>query len=1696
MVKSTTSSRRSVSPEHIGDGGSSKGTIGGGTETIGEGLIVHSRPPSPSTDTPGIDIVIVQGLDLIHLSATENNNDFEPSEWIQDYRDSLRLSRLTVFKYNALEVLDGNNTRTALHRKAVHLLRDLVKLREDEMTTEWSIIFVCHDIGGIIVKEALALASFEYQKWGNVFDYTRMLVFSDCPNGGSTTQDIQIKLSQLVFSSSKRASTMAPSILFSINQLAYAVQEIDGLFIDSKILFQSILITLFPGPPFLESSLGLNLEKSFFGEPYNGLNEYLGKVDIRLTLPNNQYLQLKRTLLSLSSPIEPLNTTPDILNSGLVELQTYKEWMGYRGSQVLHVYGTDGIHQAGIQIFHSLRSHERVESSHGMVLYFSFDNTDDRRSTMKDMLCTFLAQLICNAPKDLSSQIDAYFEQLDEEHGWSTLDLLQWYRAFLQHDVTGNVFCVVNHLDECSEDDQKSLLTLLSTLSESGKSAWKMAITTGKVSEPIFSLLSDWPSIDVDGIVLDDPAKELSRIDDDEGMCLLRLRPDIQFIGRSLDKEIHFASSLPPLARHIVVEQARVHKEWPQDLPIQTIMSGKHENDDSSKETPRVVEMFLDALLRRIPDQVFVQKLLTWLLYAVRPLTIWELATTMSLGSIDSEGEALIISEEFEVQSLKQKLEDWFVGIVEIKLNEVRFTDRRVRDIFMRRHQPDSPAFVWTGIQDSAQYDITKSCLEYLSLGSVQLEMERLYQGPETQPVHSDDRRSLCGYAILKWAMHYSRIQDSSASSKLLNAYLVSALSNSWIKGNWALSNPFTRSRSIPESSYSVLAGLGILGPVESNDSKEREMALVEAARYEELTSVSELLEPFDFPQSVLLDAIIAASHSGNERIMLQMLSKIPTLETSSMDDRIIYLLYRAAKLGLAEFVEQLLAKGCPPEPVGEVGIYRDKSPLIYAAWKGYTATVHAFIEHHANVEFRDKDGYTPLNLAAVSGSAATVKMLVQEGHAELESRNDGMTALYFSCHMSMHQTAAVLLELGADPDMGYSNETSYPRWSPLILAASEGYVECVRVLLEHDAEPNIPGPWGTDTPLRYAAIHGHAQICQLLVEHGADPNSPLIRPPILTEVILRYSGGSAVSTQQDMIELLIGLGADIDKEGSDGKTALITAVKNGELEIVRLLLKYNAAVNTKVFDNDDEYPGWTAMSFAADGGNVDIVRALADADADLNHKTFDRELAPLHLAISNDALRILLEYRKRIDIDQLTLSGDTPILRLQRTDVPNDNLKRLINAGASLNLQNNLGDTVLTIAAYDNNLDIACYLLKQQDIDTSIYSPSYGAALHQACRRGHTEMIELLVKNDADINQTLPIIFGTPLQTICGRWDHNGSSASMRHMEYLLSKGADINKVGRTLGTALHIACCACPPEVLSFLLSNGAKCDTEDAHSRRPIHFAAFRGIEHFKIILEAGADIKVRDGMKRTPLHWAVQRGREEVVRFILAELGKECIDEGDIDGWTPLCWAVRGTPSFTFIPDKSGSEDPDQIETIKVLLENDADKTRYGSIGDVEWRPLKIALYSGVHRDVVSLLSTPDARHKQRRSHGESWMGPDGDTRPADLKDGKICDSCLWAIHGLQYHCQVCDDYDLCHKCYARRDIIHSLDHTWREEGPEYPDASGSESGRDDSADESTEMSDSDSDSDASPHYSSDDDIGSEKRTNGVDDSGDHSDSDNS
>jgi len=87
------------------------------------------------------------------------------------------------------------------------------------------------------------------------------------------------------------------------------------------------------------------------------------------------------------------------------------------------------------------------------------------------------------------------------------------------------------------------------------------------------------------------------------------------------------------------------------------------------------------------------------------------------------------------------------------------------------------------------------------------------------------------------------------------------------------------------------------------------------------------------------------------------------------------------------------------------------------------------------------------------------------------------------------------ILHLGDRPDViewlvREGAEIEHPDasgWTPLIAAASRGYIETVRRLLQLGAEVNVSteteGQW---TPLRVAAEGGHQKVVDLLTAQGA----------------------------------------------------------------------------------------------------------------------------------------------------------------------------------------------------------------------------------------------------------------------------------------------------------------------------------------------------------------------------------------------------------------------------------------------------------------------------------------------------------------------------------------------------------------------------------------------------------------------------------
>ena len=112
---------------------------------------------------------------------------------------------------------------------------------------------------------------------------------------------------------------------------------------------------------------------------------------------------------------------------------------------------------------------------------------------------------------------------------------------------------------------------------------------------------------------------------------------------------------------------------------------------------------------------------------------------------------------------------------------------------------------------------------------------------------------------------------------------------------------------------------------------------------------------------------------------------------------------------------------------------------------------IRVLISEGANVNAKDKDGRTPLMLAAAKSSTPGIVALLLEKGAELEAR-------------------------------------STYGWTPLMIAARNSSPEIVQLLLEKGAEVNVRDTDGK-TPLMFAARNTNgksAEIKQLLINAGA----------------------------------------------------------------------------------------------------------------------------------------------------------------------------------------------------------------------------------------------------------------------------------------------------------------------------------------------------------------------------------------------------------------------------------------------------------------------------------------------------------------------------------------------------------------------------------------------------------------------------------
>ena len=147
----------------------------------------------------------------------------------------------------------------------------------------------------------------------------------------------------------------------------------------------------------------------------------------------------------------------------------------------------------------------------------------------------------------------------------------------------------------------------------------------------------------------------------------------------------------------------------------------------------------------------------------------------------------------------------------------------------------------------------------------------------------------------------------------------------------------------------------------------------------------------------------------------------------------------------------------------------------------------------------------TPLQDAAWRGDVAAVKQLVKDG-ADMNAADDmGATALYWAARgghpLGPHRcegedpgrpaVVAALLELGANPNIQDRRPKGFGRssgWTPLFVALHHEQFDSARVMLEHGADPNILSDQGTSVVTVAANEGAPKELITLMLEKGFDP--------------------------------------------------------------------------------------------------------------------------------------------------------------------------------------------------------------------------------------------------------------------------------------------------------------------------------------------------------------------------------------------------------------------------------------------------------------------------------------------------------------------------------------------------------------------------------------------------------------------------------
>ncbi|XP_010882501.2 ankyrin repeat and SOCS box protein 15 isoform X2 [Esox lucius] len=279
----------------------------------------------------------------------------------------------------------------------------------------------------------------------------------------------------------------------------------------------------------------------------------------------------------------------------------------------------------------------------------------------------------------------------------------------------------------------------------------------------------------------------------------------------------------------------------------------------------------------------------------------------------------------------------------------------------------------------------------------------------------------------------------------------------------------------------------------------------------------------------------------------------------------------------------------------------------------------------------------------------------------------------------------------------------------------------------------------------------------------------------------------------------------------------------------------------------------------AIDQGDILTLQELTGFPTGFNEAD-DCGWYPLHKAAIQTLVRVLeivVNASSMLTLEEKTRTGETPLtLAVMAGQV--DNVKILLDHGASPHNTNSKNESPLFLAVRFGSYEMACVLLSRGACVEQVCLKRC-TAVHEAAKVGCSDIMELLLQHGGRVSE-IDQDGVTPI-AIAAEYAHSDV------LEILIHNGGDVNAQAPNGDSVLFDAAGSGNTDCIYLLLRHGANPNVPSLSSQLPIHRAAYEG--HY-MALQMFIPLTTRRAIRlsgQSPVHAAADGGHEQCLQLLV-------------------------------------------------------------------------------------------------------------------------------------------------------------------------------------------------------------------------------------